>query len=95
MRRSILVIVTLVLTAAAAGCSVGQIGKVQRAVDDVNGVGKAVSDFARSPAGELLPPGVRLDLEIVGGLVLVGVIAWRRIRPVLAARAPKKNGAVG
>jgi hypothetical protein len=94
MRRAILVILSLVLTAAAAGCSVGQIGKVGRAVDDVNAVGKAVSDFAGSPAGELLPPGVRLGLEIVGGLALGGVIAWRKIGPVLSARAAKKNGAV-
>jgi len=95
MRRWILVILGLVLTGASAGCSVGQIGKMQRAVEDVNAVGRAVSDLVGSPAGELVPPGVRLGLEIVGGVALGGVIAWRRIGAALGARLVKRSGGGG
>jgi len=69
-----------VLTLSAAGCNEEQLKKGDAITRDANAIGQAISDLADSPAGALIPPGVRAIMELLGLGTAAAVVAWQKIR---------------
>jgi len=68
------------LTIGAAGCAEEDLQRVDRALADVNAVGQTVSGLPDSPAGALIPPGVRTIMEILGLGTAAACAFWQKIR---------------
>lgn len=62
------------------GCSEEQLSDVDKALADVNSVSEGLSDFARGPAGAVLPPMVRTLMELLGIGAAAALGVWKQIR---------------
>jgi hypothetical protein len=75
---SVVVAAALVLT--PGGCSPEQQQQADQAAADANTAGQALKDLAESPAGSLIPPQVRIIMELLGIGAMAAFGVWQKIR---------------
>jgi len=72
--------VALLCSLLTAGCTEEELAGIDRAVADVNAVAETVAALPESPAGPLIPPNVRVILELIGVGGAAAVVSWQKIR---------------
>lgn len=84
MKSHFLILVGLVaglaLFAAGPSCSPDQLQRADRIIADVNTAGRGVAAIPDGPAGALIPPEVRLIMELLGVGAAVAFGLWQRVR---------------
>ena len=73
----------------AGGCTEGQLDRGDAIAADVNSVGQAIGQVADGPVGDLLPPGVRQIMQLLGIGAVAAFGVWQKIRGDLAKQDTK------
>jgi hypothetical protein len=73
-------LMVLAVCCILTGCTARQIARADKGLADANIVGTAVTDLVSGPVGALLPPALRMVLELGAALAAAAVLAWQQIR---------------
>ncbi len=86
--RSFLLLTLVTLLVGALGCTDQQLASIDHAVTDANTAAHGISAVAQGPAGAILPPQVRIIMELlgIGATAALGIWKWLQASGLL-----KKN----
>jgi hypothetical protein len=73
-------LVAAALLFTPGGCSPEQLTQADKTMTDVNEIGRAVDQFVASPAGNTLPPVIRMIMELLGVGALAAFGIYKQIR---------------
>ncbi len=73
-------------------CTPEQLAKIDQGVKDANTASEGAAAIATGPAGALIPPQIRLILQLLGFVGPLAVAIWEKIR---ASRVLEKNADLG
>lgn len=79
-RRNGVLCLALLAGLEMGGCTEQQLAKIDKAVADVNTVAEGVAAIPDGPAGALIPPQVRVILELLGFSGALAIAVWQRVR---------------
>ena len=64
----------------AAGCTAEQLAGIDQAVADANQAGQGLAAAAHGPAAALIPPEIRLLMELCGLTAAAAYTVWQQLR---------------
>jgi hypothetical protein len=73
------VVLAFVLS-AGAGCTEEELARIDRGVADANTIGQGIAAIPDGPAGALIPPEVRIIMELLGVGLAAAFGIWQKIR---------------
>jgi hypothetical protein len=89
VRRNLFwLVVSAALLCGAAGCTLEQLERADRAAADANAVGEAITQISTGPAAAIIPPELLQVLLLLGVGLETAVVIWQKIR---AAKMLEKN----